>query len=64
MPGRDILPETLKRSPHHAQSIFIAAYDNAIEEYKGDEATAHKVAWAAVEHKYEKSGDHWTEKAT
>lgn len=52
--------------PHHAQEIYKEAFNNAREEYddpkdrRGDasaEETAHKVAWAAVKKKYEKSED-------
>lgn len=52
--------------PSHAQDIYRAAFNNAFDEYKtaasrqGDssqEETAHKVAWAAVKHKYVKGED-------
>lgn len=57
--------------PEHAQTIYREAYNSAYEGYKdpdkrrGDdtrEETAHKVAWAAVKNKYEKSGDDWEKK--
>ena len=57
--------------PKHAQDIYRSAFNNAWEEYKspnmrkGDdsqEEVAHKVAWAAVKHKYHKVGDKWEEK--
>jgi cation transport regulator len=56
------LPERVtKHLPEHAQSIYRKAFNNAWEQYKerGDEreSTAHRVAWAAVEKKYEKSED-------
>lgn len=49
--------------PDHAQHIYLAAFNHAWEEYKfqadrrdndSREETAHKVAWAAVKHVYEK----------
>lgn len=54
--------------PRHAQEIYLAAFNNAWEEYRdpGDrrgaasrEEVAHKVAWAAVKQQYEKHGDEW-----
>jgi cation transport regulator len=52
--------------PHHAQEIYMAAFNSAWEQYddpeerRGDasrEETAHRVAWAAVKKEYEKGGD-------
>lgn len=59
----DQLPDSVKdRLPKHAQEIFMAAFNNATEEYK-DEETAFKVAWSAVKHKYEKGEDgNWHKK--
>jgi cation transport regulator len=64
------LPDSVRNNlPAHAQDIYLAAYNNAWDEYdepeerRGDatrEETAHKVAWSAVKQKYEKddtSGD-------
>ena len=57
--------------PDHAQDIYKEAFNNAWHQYadpkkrQGDdtlEETAHKVAWAAVKHKYEKIGDKWVAK--
>jgi len=50
--------------PLHAQEIYLAAFNKAWAEYEARgsdqrERTAHRVAWAAVKRKYEKSGDHW-----
>ncbi|WP_027157318.1 ChaB family protein [Methylobacter luteus] len=67
------LPDNVKNHlPTHGQEIYLAAYNNAWDEYKdpedrryGDddrETVAHKVAWAAVKKKYEKRGDEWVEK--
>lgn len=64
------LPEPVKKHlPIHAQEIYRAAFNNALEEYKNpkrrqtpfstQEQVAHRVAWAAVKKKYQKSNDHW-----
>jgi len=54
------LPESVRDNlPEHAQDIYQAAYNNAWDEYKHDEARAHRVAWGAVERDYEK-GDSGT----
>jgi cation transport regulator ChaB len=57
------LPSTLERSPKKAQDTYEAALENAEREYGGDEARAHRVAWGAVKHSFEKHGDHWDPKA-
>ncbi len=66
------LPDNVRNVlPKHAQEIYLAAFNNAWDEYKdpeerrGDasrEETAHKVAWAAVKKEYEKRGDEWRKK--
>ena len=63
MPGRDELPSTLERSPKHAQEVWVAAHDSAVETY-GEGERAHRTAFAALKHQYEKVGDHWEEKAS
>lgn len=59
---RSELPDTLKRSPAKAQRTFAKAHDAAAEEY-GDGERAHRVAYAALKHSFEKVGDHWEPKA-
>ncbi len=58
------LPESVRSHlPKHAQEIYRAAYNSAQDQY-GEESRAHRVAWSAVEKKYEKdekSGD-WVSK--
>ncbi|KUH36204.1 MULTISPECIES: ChaB family protein [Streptomyces] len=61
MPGREELPSTLERSPEGAQRTWIAAHDSAVEQY-GEGERAHRVAFSALKHAYEKVGDHWEEK--
>jgi cation transport regulator ChaB len=55
------LPGTLKRSPAKAQRTFAKAHDQAAEQY-GDGERAHRVAYSAVKHSFEKVGDHWEPK--
>ncbi len=76
MPYQDIkeLPQSLQDNlPGHAQEIYLAAYNNALEQYadpakrKGDasmEETAQRVAWSAVKKQYRKDREtgEWKEK--
>ena len=59
--GKEELPKTLKRSPAKAQRTWIKAHDSAVETY-GEGERAHRTAFAAVKHSFEKVGDHWEEK--
>ncbi|PAZ09491.1 cation transport regulator ChaB [Streptomyces sp. SA15] len=61
MPGRQELPSTLERSAKDAQRTWIKAHDSAVEQY-GEGERAHRVAYGALKHKYEKVGDHWERK--
>jgi cation transport regulator ChaB len=62
MPAREEIPSTLERSPKHAQEVWSAAHDSAVESY-GEGERAHRTAFAALKHQYEKVGDHWEKKA-
>lgn len=60
----DLPPGLQVRLPLHAQEIYIAAFNNAFAEYQDrgaeeQEATAHRVAWAAVKKQYRKLGENW-----
>ena len=61
MPGKDELPSTLKRSPAKAQRTWIKAHDSAVETY-GEGERAHRTAFSAVKHSFEKVDDHWEPK--
>ncbi|CAL9599218.1 hypothetical protein SUDANB6_05417 [Streptomyces sp. enrichment culture] len=61
MPGREGPPSTLERSPEEARHTWIKAHDSAVEEY-GEGERAHRVAYGALKHMYEKVGDHWERK--
>jgi cation transport regulator ChaB len=55
------LPSTLKKSDDKAQRTFAKTHDAAEKEY-GEGERAHRVAYSALKHSYEKVGDHWEEK--
>lgn len=55
------LPSTLQRSNAKAQRTFAKTHDAAADEY-GDEERAHRVAYSALKHSFEKVGDHWEPK--
>ncbi|MEA5101451.1 putative cation transport regulator ChaB [Pantoea sp. S18] len=72
--SRSSLPDNVKNVlPAHAQDIYLAAFNNAWDEYKDKkdrndnstrEEVSHKVAWAAVKHQYEKGeDDKWHKKS-
>jgi cation transport regulator ChaB len=61
MPAREDMPSTLKRSPQKAQDTYVKTHDSAVETY-GEGARAHRTAFAAVKHSFEKVGDHWEPK--
>lgn len=61
MPGKEELPDTLKRSPKKAQRTWIETHDSAVEQY-GEGERAHRTAFAALKHSYEKVGDRWQAK--
>jgi hypothetical protein len=56
------VPSTVQRSDAHAQATWSAARDSAVEQY-GEGERAHRTAFAALKHTYEKVGDHWEAKA-
>ena len=58
----DDLPPAVRHLPVHAQEIFRAAFNNAWDEYGGDEERAFRVAWAAGKKRYRKRGEEWVAK--
>ena len=58
---KEDLPGTIQRSPKKAQRTFQKALDSAHEEYDSEER-AHRTAYSALKHSYEKVGDHWEPK--
>ena len=55
------LPGTLQRSPAKARRTYRKAHDSAVESY-GEGERAHRAAFSAVKHSFEKKGDHWVAK--
>jgi len=55
------LPSTLKKSDDKAKRTFAKVHDAAEQEY-GEGERAHRVAYSALKHSYEKVGDHWEKK--
>src|SRR5215212_2618679 len=60
-PREEELPSTLQRSDAKAQRTFAKTHDSAVEQY-GEGERAHRVAYSALKHSYEKVGDHWEPK--
>jgi cation transport regulator len=61
------LPPAVRHLPAHAQKIFRSAFNNAWQTYADDglqqqEATAFRIAWAAVKKRYRKRGNSWLPK--
>lgn len=55
------LPSTLQRSDEKAQNTYAETLASAEAEY-GDEARAHRTAFASLKRTHEKVGDHWQPK--
>jgi cation transport regulator len=74
MPYKNLsaLPESVRSQLlTHAQEVYLAAFNNAWQEYRDPETrqgnatrevVAHKVAWMAVKQLYEKKGNKWRRK--
>lgn len=58
---KEDLPSTLQRSDEHAQDVYGETLESAVGTY-GDGERAHRTAFAALKHQYEKVGDHWEPK--
>ncbi|MGH9153659.1 MAG: ChaB family protein [Acidimicrobiales bacterium] len=55
------LPGTVRRSPAKARRTFRKSLESAHEQYDSEER-AHRTAFAALKHSFEKVGDHWEPK--
>jgi cation transport regulator ChaB len=55
------LPGTLQRSPAKAKRTYRKAHDAAVETY-GEGERAHRTAYAALKHSFERKGDRWEPK--
>ena len=60
-PKQSELPDTIKRSPAKAQRTFATVHDAAADQY-GEGERAHRTAFGALKHSFEKVGDHWEPK--
>ena len=56
------LPGTLQRSPAKAKRTFRKAHDSAVDSY-GEGERAHRTAFSALKHSFERKGDHWEPKS-
>jgi cation transport regulator ChaB len=61
MPAKKDMPSTLRRSPEKAQETWAKTHDAAVQTY-GEGERAHRTAFSALKHSYEKVGDHWEPK--
>jgi hypothetical protein len=55
------MPSTLRRSSAKAQRTWAKTHDSAVDEY-GEGERAHRTAFSALKHGFEKVGDHWEAK--
>jgi len=55
------MPETIKRSSAKAQRTWAKTHDSAVEQY-GEGERAHRAAFSALKHSFEKKGDRWVAK--
>ena len=58
---KEDLPGTVERSPAKARRTFAKTLQSAHEQYDSEER-AHRTAFAALKHSFEKVGDHWEPK--
>ncbi|MFC6093445.1 ChaB family protein [Saccharothrix lopnurensis] len=56
------MPSTIARSSKKAQRTWVETHDSAVESY-GEGERAHRTAFSALKHSFEKVGDHWEAKA-
>jgi cation transport regulator ChaB len=61
VPAREEMPDTIKRSSAKAQRTWAKAHDAAVDQY-GEGERAHRTAFAALKHSFEKKGDRWVAK--
>src|ERR671936_2508751 len=61
MPAQKEMPSTIRRSSPKARRTWAKTHEHAVEEY-GEGERAHRTAFAALKHSFEKVGDHWEPK--
>ncbi|HEX2045754.1 MAG TPA: ChaB family protein, partial [Gaiellaceae bacterium] len=62
MPAREEMPDTIRRSSQKAQRTWAKAHDAAVAQY-GEGERAHRTAFSALKHSFQKKGDRWVAKA-
>jgi cation transport regulator ChaB len=60
-PKKEELPRPVRKSPEKAQRTYAKAHDSAVETY-GEGERAHRTAYSALKHSYEKRRDRWEPK--
>jgi ChaB len=55
------MPDTIKRSSAKAQRTWAKTHDAAVEQY-GEGERAHRTAFSALKHSFERKGDRWVAK--
>jgi cation transport regulator ChaB len=61
MPAARSMPSTVRRSSPRARRTWAKTHDSAVEQY-GDGERAHRTAFSALKHSFEKKGDRWVAK--
>ena len=61
MPAKKDMPSTVQRSSKKAQRTWVETHDSAVDQY-GEGERAHRTAFSAVKHSFEKVGDRWEAK--
>ncbi len=61
MPAKEEMPDTIKRSPAKARRTWAKTHDSAVDQY-GEGERAHRTAYAALKHSFEKVDDRWAPK--
>lgn len=61
MPAKKEMPSTIRRSSPKAQRTWAKTHEHAVEEY-GEGERAHRTAFAALKHSFERRGDRWVAK--
>jgi hypothetical protein len=61
MPAAKVMPSTIKRSPPKARRTWAKTHDSAVRQY-GEGERAHRTAFSALKHSFEKRGDRWVPK--
>ena len=61
MPARREMPSTIRKSPAKAQRTWAKTHDSAVEQY-GEGERAHRTAFAALKHSFEKVAGRWVPK--